>query len=71
MRLLTFAGGIHPDDGKRFSKDREIQPVIPQGDAQDDLPQKRPSQSPSSSAKREHRLSSGEARVGALHLPHL
>ena len=47
------------------------EPVIPQGDAQDDLPQKRPSQSPSSSAKREHRLSSGEARVGALHLPHL
>ena len=32
MRLLIFAGGIHPDDGKRFSKDREIQPVIPQGE---------------------------------------
>lgn len=32
MRLLTFAGGIHPDDGKRFSKDREIQPVTPQGE---------------------------------------
>lgn len=32
MRLLTFSGGIHPDDGKRFSKDREIEPVMPHGE---------------------------------------
>ena len=32
MRLLTFSGGIHPDDGKRFSKDREVEPVIPHGE---------------------------------------
>ena len=32
MRLLTFAGGIHPDDGKRFSKDCEIKPVMPKGE---------------------------------------
>lgn len=31
MRLLTFSGGIHPDDGKRFSKDCEVKPVIPHG----------------------------------------
>ena len=24
MGLLTFKGGIHPDDGKRFSKDQPI-----------------------------------------------
>ena len=27
MGLLTFKGGIHPDDGKRFSKDQPIRPV--------------------------------------------
>lgn len=32
MRLLTFSGGIHPDDGKRFSKDCEVKPVIPKGE---------------------------------------
>ena len=32
MRLLTFSGGIHPDDGKRFSKDREVEPVMPHGE---------------------------------------
>lgn len=32
MRLLTFAGGIHPDDGKRFSKECEIKPVMPKGE---------------------------------------
>ena len=32
MRLLTFSGGIHPDDGKRFSKDREVVPVMPHGE---------------------------------------
>lgn len=32
MRLLTFSGGIHPDDGKRFSKACEVKPVIPHGE---------------------------------------
>ncbi len=32
MGLLTFKGGIHPDDGKRFSKDQAIRPVTPKGD---------------------------------------
>lgn len=32
MGLLTFKGGIHPDDGKRFSKDQAIRPVMPKGD---------------------------------------
>lgn len=32
MGLLTFKGGIHPDDGKRFSKDQEIRPLLPKGD---------------------------------------
>lgn len=32
MGLLTFKGGIHPDDGKRFSKDQPIQPLLPKGD---------------------------------------
>lgn len=32
MRLLTFKGGIHPDDGKRFSKDRPIEPLLPKGE---------------------------------------
>lgn len=30
MGLLTFKGGIHPDDGKRFSKNREIRAVKPE-----------------------------------------
>ena len=32
MGLLTFKGGIHPDDGKRFSKDQAIRPVTPKSD---------------------------------------
>lgn len=32
MGLLTFKGGIHPDDGKRFSKDQAIRPILPKGD---------------------------------------
>ena len=32
MGLLTFKGGIHPDDGKRFSKDQAIRPIVPKGD---------------------------------------
>ena len=32
MGLLTFKGGIHPDDGKRFSKDQPIKPLMPSGD---------------------------------------
>lgn len=32
MGLLTFKGGIHPDDGKRFSKDQPIQLLLPKGD---------------------------------------
>ncbi len=32
MGLLTFKGGIHPDDGKRFSKDQAIKPLLPKGD---------------------------------------
>ena len=32
MGLLTFKGGIHPDDGKRFSKDQPIKPLMPGGD---------------------------------------
>ena len=32
MGLLTFKGGIHPDDGKRFSKDQPIRPLLPEGD---------------------------------------
>lgn len=32
MRLLTFKGGIHPDDGKRFSKDQPIRRLLPEGE---------------------------------------
>ena len=32
MGLLTFKGGIHPDDGKRFSKDSEIHTLLPKGE---------------------------------------
>ena len=30
MGLLTFKGGIHPDDGKRFSKDQPIKALYRQ-----------------------------------------
>lgn len=32
MGLLTFKGGIHPDDGKSLAKDKAIVPVLPKGD---------------------------------------
>ena len=32
MALLTFKGGVHPDDGKRLAKDKAIVEVKPQGD---------------------------------------
>lgn len=32
MGLLTFKGGIHPNDGKRFSKDQPIRTLLPKGD---------------------------------------
>ena len=32
MVLLKFKGGIHPDDGKRFSKDQPIKALLPTGD---------------------------------------
>lgn len=32
MGFLTFKGGIHPNDGKRFSKDQPIRPILPKGD---------------------------------------
>ena len=32
MALLTFKGGIHPDDGKRLAKDKAIVDVKPTGD---------------------------------------
>ncbi len=32
MRLPTFKGGIHPDDGKHLSKDQAIKTVLPVGD---------------------------------------
>lgn len=31
MGLLTFRGGIHPDDGKSLAKDKAIVPVLPKG----------------------------------------
>lgn len=31
MSLFTFKGGIHPDDGKRLSKDSPIRTVLPEG----------------------------------------
>ncbi len=31
MGLLTFKGGIHPDDGKSLAKDQPITDVLPQG----------------------------------------
>ena len=32
MALLTFKGGVHPDDGKRLAKDKAIVEVKPKGD---------------------------------------
>ncbi|MEG1716820.1 MAG: electron transport complex subunit RsxC [Lachnospiraceae bacterium] len=32
MGLLTFKGGIHPDDGKRLAKDKQIIELKPNGD---------------------------------------
>ena len=32
MALLTFKGGIHPDDGKSLAKDKAIVEVKPKGD---------------------------------------
>ncbi|MDD3141757.1 MAG: electron transport complex subunit RsxC [Lachnospiraceae bacterium] len=32
MGLLTFKGGIHPDDGKRFAKEKVIVEIKPNGD---------------------------------------
>lgn len=32
MGLLTFKGGIHPNDGKSLAKDRAIQDILPTGD---------------------------------------
>ena len=29
MRLLTFRGGIHPNDGKKLAKDKPIKDVLP------------------------------------------
>ena len=31
MALLTFKGGIHPDDGKNLAKDKAIVEVAPKG----------------------------------------
>lgn len=32
MRLLTFKGGIHPDDGKYLAKDKETVMILPEGE---------------------------------------
>lgn len=32
MGLLTFKGGIHPNDGKSLAKDQAIQVILPKGD---------------------------------------
>ena len=32
MKLVTFRGGVHPDDGKHWAKDKPIQTVTPTGD---------------------------------------
>ena len=32
MSLLTFKGGVHPNDGKSFAKDKEIVELLPKGD---------------------------------------
>lgn len=31
MEIFTIKGGIHPEDGKRLAKDKEIIPVLPKG----------------------------------------
>ena len=31
MGLLTFKGGIHPNDGKSLAKDRSIMQILPKG----------------------------------------
>lgn len=40
MALLTFKGGIHPDDGKSLAKDKAIVDVKPKGDLVYPLSQK-------------------------------
>ena len=32
MKLATFKGGVHPDDGKRFTKDKPVQTYLPKGE---------------------------------------
>lgn len=32
MGILTFKGGIHPNDGKSLAKDQPIQELLPTGD---------------------------------------
>ncbi len=32
MKLVTFRGGVHPDDGKHWAKEAAIQPILPKGD---------------------------------------
>ena len=32
MSLLTFKGGVHPNDGKALAKDKAIVQVQPKGD---------------------------------------
>lgn len=32
MGKLTFKGGVHPFDGKEFSKDKPIKELLPEGD---------------------------------------
>ena len=33
MGLLTFKGGIHPNDGKSLAKDQPIMELLPKGDS--------------------------------------
>lgn len=32
MRIATFKGGVHPDDGKRYTKDKPVQTLLPKGE---------------------------------------
>ncbi len=32
MRFATFQGGVHPDDGKRLTKDKPVQTYLPKGE---------------------------------------
>lgn len=32
MKLGTFRGGVHPDDGKRFTKNKPVQTYLPKGE---------------------------------------